>query len=745
MDIFRISCILGIVCNFGLTLFLLAFQEKKSKLSTQLFAGFTFSGGIWNLGAFMFTGCPEASYDAAFFWMQFSYMGAIFAVAFFFHFIVAYLNLKRNKLLYIVYFAAIIVSFFNWYSRSRYFLGDLRFVPNFQFYWLDALKYKNPLYFVFYISFFWILLGYGFFLLIEAFRKSVSQQRNKLRYLILAVGFGWIGTNPLFLQAFRIDIYPYTNFLVALYPLFVAYAVIRHQVMDIELIIKKTLVFASLFAIVLGIFIGITLVTQELIVGGKILGLAISSIIIIFAVRPLEDFLVKVTDKYLFQKKYDYKQILKSFIDEVITVLSLERIVESTIDLLNKTLHPENVDILLFNKYEGKYVSYKAIKRNEILTVGNDAQLVVLLRSTKNIILVGDDKYIGDKGLIKEMQKLKAELAIPLVLNEDLIGIMLLGNKKSDEEYNKEDIDILTDLARTEAIAIKNSQVLNELAEQKKVADLGKMMSFLSHNINNHLGRARNRLQTIMYTEDVVNKLKDENLSYDKRKDIAEKLSQHLDLVDKYIEASASVVKKARDFAKPSQGAFASLNVEKSLNTAIDMVKELKYKKSVRQIPIYLEIEKGIPGANAKEEDLREVTIAILDNAMDAIRMKELQLGKDESDNVKVKVAHLKNANQIEIRFIDTGIGIKPEDKESIFLPYFTTKGSSALYESFARRKEIESGNSQEDKVVGTGLGLDLVKNLVENLMKGSMRIESEYKKGATFIVNIPVWSETRI
>ncbi|MBL7157217.1 MAG: GAF domain-containing protein [Candidatus Omnitrophica bacterium] len=742
IQLYGLSNLIGAVTNSTIALFVY-FKGRHSKLS-KIWAFFTFCVAIYGFGAYM--AVTAQNYDSAFFWWQVSYVGVILLPALFLHFVLSFLEIKKPILLNVVYVITFLIWIANIVSKNL-FIGHVSLL------FTDSRIYKpawwvyppGPLHIFHTLILYFGLLTYAMILLIKSYRSASRFKQNQIKYFSIAMILGFAGGGTSYLPCFGINLYPVFNITVPLYTFIIAYTIIRHQLMDISVVIKKTLVFASLFAIVLGIFIGITLITQELIVGGKILGLAISSIIIIFAVRPLEDFLVKVTDKYLFQKKYDYKQILKSFIDEVITVLSLDRILESTIDLLNKTLHPKNVDILLFNKHEDKYVSYKAIKRNEILTVGNDAQLILLLKSTNEIISMESSEYLSNKSLTKEMEKLKAELIIPLTLNDDLIGVMILGKKKSDEEYNKEDIDILTDLARTEAIAIKNSQVLNELAEQKKVADLGKMMSFLSHNINNHLGRARNRLQTIMYTEDVVNKLKDENLSYDKRKDIAEKLSQHLDLVDKYIEASASVVKKARDFAKPSQGAFASLNVEKSLNTAIDMVKELKYKKSVRQIPIYLEIEKGIPGANAKEEDLREVTIAILDNAMDAIRMKELQLGKDESDNVKVKVAHLKNANQIEIRFIDTGIGIKPEDKESIFLPYFTTKGSSALYESFARRKEIESGNSQEDKVVGTGLGLDLVKNLVENLMKGSMRIESEYKKGATFIVNIPVWSETRI
>ena len=56
---------------------------------------------------------------------------------------------------------------------------------------------------------------------------------------------------------------------------------------------------------------------------GRLVGLTISGVIIILTMRRIENFLVNVTDKYLFQKKYDYKELLKTFTAEVLTVLDL--------------------------------------------------------------------------------------------------------------------------------------------------------------------------------------------------------------------------------------------------------------------------------------------------------------------------------------------------------------------------------------------------------------------------------------
>ncbi|MBL7073578.1 MAG: hypothetical protein ISS33_07440 [Candidatus Omnitrophica bacterium] len=309
MNIFRVSCILGIICNFGLTIFLVAFRGKKKELSTLLFAGYTFSACIWHLGAFMFAGLSQASYYKALFWMQFAHTGAIFATVFFFHFIVRYLNLNRKHLMVFVYVASLIFLYFNWYDKSRYFLGDLRFVPKFQFYWLDALKYRNPLYFAFYVSFYWMLLVYGFFLLVRAVRRSTIQIRNKLKYFTLAVGVGWIGTNPLWLPAFHIDVYPYTNFLVALYPLLVAYVIMWHQIMDLEIVIKRTLVYSIIISIVTVLYFLLVYLIERIFsqtVGYRSIPLAVS-VIAFFSIIfiPLKNYIQRVVDKYFFHGSID--------------------------------------------------------------------------------------------------------------------------------------------------------------------------------------------------------------------------------------------------------------------------------------------------------------------------------------------------------------------------------------------------------------------------------------------------------
>ena len=114
--------------------------------------------------------------------------------------------------------------------------------------------------------------------------------------------------------------------------------------------------------------------------------------------------------------------------------------------------------------------------------------------------------------LLEDMNKLKLEIAIPLIVHEEMTGILTLGKKKSDEEYTQDDMDILIPLARTLAIAISNAEMFVELgktqaeaAQREKMAVIGTLSAGINHEICNPLGIARGQCEAfILNLKDVI-------------------------------------------------------------------------------------------------------------------------------------------------------------------------------------------------------------------------------------------------
>ncbi len=151
---------------------------------------------------------------------------------------------------------------------------------------------------------------------------------------------------------------------------------------------------------------------------------------------------------------------------------------------------------------------------------------------------------------------------------------------------------------------------------------------------------------------------------------------------------------------------IGKFHIKEAIREVLDTVSESSNKKNIR---IYTHIHKDIPSITADKGKLKQIMFNVLSNAI-----------KFTPENGKVTI-HANYIDQyIHITVSDTGIGIKPEDKDKIF-------------EAF---RQIDASYSRQYE--GAGLGLALTKRLVE-LHGGKIWVESDYGKGSTFIFMLPL------
>jgi len=487
---------------------------------------------------------------------------------------------------------------------------------------------------------------------------------------------------------------------------------IRHQLMDIEVIIKKTIVFAGLLASVFAILVLPTLLIQGYIlrgasVGGRSLGLVLSGIIIIFLLPRIENFLINVTDRYLFQKKYDYKTLLKTFTTEVLTVVNMDKLVNLTVDKLTDIVKINSCVVLLFNagKQQFNVMASRNIKDPHITLIRPDG-IVTFLEQTHGYLLkkelIERKVYIPDtiQGII---DALNAELIIPMVLYSEVIGILALGKKKSDEDYMQDDLDILLPLSRTLAIAISNAKLFDELgktqaeaAQREKMAVIGTLSAGINHEICNPLGIARGQCEAFLLNiKDGLYNDKSADELLNKAKDIMAKVIKETD-------RATTITKKLSNFAKPAKGEAEAVNIDKEIDDVLDMV---GYELKLEKIGFHKHIEKDLPNIFVNKKQFHEVLFNLIRNAGQAIGEKG-----------EIVIIAKQDRGKISIDIKDTGSGI-PEDKlNELFNPFFTTKYPCK----------------------GTGLGLFIVKQVVEKNGGKIYLKETKAGEGTTFTVEFP-------
>jgi len=231
------------------------------------------------------------------------YISVIVSPAIYFHFVSKFLKLNNKYFIVIVYAFSVLYLLVNIFRRDL-FLQDLRYVFN-QFYWHDWLKNKSIIWLSFYISYYVVLLPYSFCLLIKEFIVSKGEHRNRIKYFIVGTMLGWIGPESCLLADFHINIYPYGNFLIAIYTIVIAYAIFRHQLMDINIAFKNGLVYSTLVAFITILYFIFVIALGKLfqgLTGIQSFWVNLSAMIIVAILfNPLRDWIQRILDRKFFQ------------------------------------------------------------------------------------------------------------------------------------------------------------------------------------------------------------------------------------------------------------------------------------------------------------------------------------------------------------------------------------------------------------------------------------------------------------
>lgn len=126
-----------------------------------------------------------------------------------------------------------------------------------------------------------------------------------------------------------------------------------------------------------------------------------------------------------------------------------------------------------------------------------------------------------------------------------------------------------------------------------------------------------------------------------------------------------------------------------------------------------IEVEKNyLTSSTIIKADTNEITRVITNLLSNAIKYNK--------ENGKITVELSESQNYLVLKVADTGIGLKPDEREKLFQEFYRAK------------------NQFTKGISGTGLGLTIVKRIIE-LYHGKITVESEYGAGTTFIIHLPI------
>ncbi|MBU2541841.1 MAG: hypothetical protein KJ593_08080 [Candidatus Omnitrophica bacterium] len=280
------------------------FNKDRKNILYKRFLLFCISVAIWCYTYFLWLLADDKS--TALLYARSLFIGCSFIYSTYFHYITTFLGLNKQKRKFIFY--AYLSSFILLASVfTPLFISSVDKRLVFKYWPLPGIAFH-----LFTGIFFFYILS-SIYLLFKTYRHSSGVKYTQLKYILFAtiIGFGGGSTN--FFLFYNIPIPPIGNGFVSIYPMVMAYAIAKHQFMDIKVAIKKSLVYSTLLALITAIYLVLVLFIEKLFRG--LLGY--TSIINIFAIFLIAFFFAPLKNRvqYLIDKRF-FKGTLSSLAEE---------------------------------------------------------------------------------------------------------------------------------------------------------------------------------------------------------------------------------------------------------------------------------------------------------------------------------------------------------------------------------------------------------------------------------------------
>ncbi len=721
-DIFPL---LSAIFVFVIGLFVLL-KNKKSRINLTFFLH-ALAIALWLFTTFMMFISRE-NREQAIFWDRAVYASVVFIPIFMYHFGLAYMNKKRDFLLYLGYALSVI---FLLLVPTKYFVNDI-----FIYKWGVHTKAQlfHHIFLVYFVSYV-IIWFIKIFFYYKKLKSPLLKEQTK--YIILGFLFLFTIGPVAYLPAYGIGIYPFAYVSGVIFSAIIAYAIVRHRLMDIKLVFRRSTVFAlSLFLILIPAFVAKYFLEKYL--GSVSVWLDLIILIIGVVSYPFaRDYSFKIANKYFFSSLYDGQQVIAEVSDRLRMIMDIKKVYDFIYSVLLKTFHTKTFAVISYNKERKEYaIQYNKgikIKKNNVFD-GNDFLHRYFTEQNKAIVVEEVKKmYYNNKTkkTIDLLIELNISILAPLNVKNKTIGLLVLGPKESGDMYNDEDFQVLEIIGAQAAVSIENAQLYSEVKEfNEKLEEKVENATIELRSTNSELKDMNEKLVTAYEKLHQLDRAKTEFISIASHQlrtpltSIKGFISLLLDgtygeihkvtreVLEKVFISNERLIKLVEDLLNISRIESGKLVFRFNKDDITELVKDMvdSFELAAKNKKLKLEYrspKKKIPEIYFDHDKMREIISNLIDNSIKYTKKGSVSVTvESDKDFVRIVVS-------------DSGMGIVKEEVRYIF-------------EKFQRGKDSSTTHTE-----GIGLGLYVCEKML-SLHKGKIWAESEgLGKGSKFIIQL--------
>lgn len=334
----------------------------------------------------------------------------------------------------------------------------------------------------------------GFAIMVRALRRVRSvTARRQLRWIVWGTALGSLPFVFGYALPFAFGMHTLRGLelsalLLGLIPLAFASAIVRYRLMDVEVIIKRGLVYAAALAAIAAIYSVLLRVAGAMFLrntgdANPIIALLATFVVVLLS-RPVKNAIQTGLDRVYYRDRYDYRRALVGFARDLNSDLDLQRLSERLVHRVRETLVVDRMALMLapVSADSGDFVTISHSGFPDAPPLLTRASEVATRLFSGHTLVLDENPALRRLDLreVEFWRESGIHYFVPCVSKEGTIAVMALGRKANTEPLSSEDMALLAAVAAQAATALENGRLYRQL--RTKAEELERMRRF-SENI----------------------------------------------------------------------------------------------------------------------------------------------------------------------------------------------------------------------------------------------------------------------
>lgn len=559
------------------------------------------------------------------------------------------------------------------------------------------------------------LIAAGLYRLARRGERSGSRAvQRRVRFLVLIGALATCFSLADFLWFVGAPLPPVSAVLSIVFLFVLSESLTRERLVDLYDILGQLLVSTALAFAMGGIFY-----VFVVLLGGfdtMYLGAILAAIVILLLFEPLRSKAEDYTHKFFFRERVDLERAVARARGVLVHTLQVAEMQQIVISALEESRRATGAAIYLRNPLGSDFalglsfgpvalsrielaaahpLSERLAQGGAVLFEDIAHQVLEHRRSGRTREAEADERLLSSAQLLGPFRT-----GVCLGIwgeKQELLGLLLVVDDRVRDAFSSDEGVLLESLAVQIGVVIDNSRQYRRMQERDRLAALGQMAAGLAHEVKNPLGAIKGAAQLLSDPRDTSRHAAVEQ--------------EFVGIILEEVERLDRVVGSVLDYARPSRGELGAVD----LNAVVRRTVTVLASDRAEDCEIVTEFTEQLPPARADAEQLRQVLINLVRNAVQAMGGRgTVRVRTATHAEPPAAIGSPPPGEWVEVSVSDAGPGIAPQVLKNLFVPFFTTKDR------------------------GTGLGLAISQRMVED-MGGRIEVVSHLGDGATFTVLLPV------